>query len=155
MILSSLLPHPPLSLSSLKGNITNGFKFLPFCSPRPLCLFLLHRSASLHWPRRVLIDFIPLNKCYIFFIWNNPKILFTYIVDFFFLESHPRHIQVPRLGVKSELQLWTYTYATAMQDPRCICDLHCSSWQCRILNALSGTRDRTSVLVDTTQVRYH
>ena len=32
----------------------------------------------------------------------------------FFLELHPQHMEVPRLGVKSELQLPAYTTATAM-----------------------------------------
>ena len=37
------------------------------------------------------------------------------------------HIEVPRLGVESELHLLAYTTATAMQDPSCISDLHHSS----------------------------
>ena len=36
---------------------------------------------------------------------------------FFFLGLHLWHMEVPRLGVESELQLPTYTTATAMQDP--------------------------------------
>ena len=32
------------------------------------------------------------------------------------------HMEVPRLGVKLELQLLAYTTATAMQDPSYICD---------------------------------
>ena len=35
--------------------------------------------------------------------------------SFFFLGLHPRHMEVPKLGVKSELQL--PAYATAMPDP--------------------------------------
>ena len=35
---------------------------------------------------------------------------------FFFLGLHLRHKEVPRLGVKSELQLPTYTTATATWD---------------------------------------
>ena len=58
---------------------------------------------------------------------------------------------VPRLGVESELQLPAYTPAT--QDPSRICDLHHSSRQCQILNPLSKARDRTSILMDTCQVR--
>ena len=46
-------------------------------------------------------------------------------------------MEVPILGVKSELQLLAYATATAMQDPRCIYNLHCSSWQCQILNPLA------------------
>ena len=47
---------------------------------------------------------------------------------------------VPRLGVKSELQLWAYTAVTAMPDPSHICYLHCSLRQCRILNPMSHNR---------------
>ena len=34
-----------------------------------------------------------------------------------FLGSHLQHVEVPRLGVKSELQLQTYTTATATPEP--------------------------------------
>ena len=39
------------------------------------------------------------------------------IADFFlvFLGQHPQHMEIPRLGVESELQLPAYTTATAMQ----------------------------------------
>ena len=47
-------------------------------------------------------------------------------------------MEVARLGVELELQLLVYTTATAMPDLNCVCDLHHSSWQCRILNPLSG-----------------
>ena len=49
-------------------------------------------------------------------------------------------MEVPRQGVKSELQLLAYATATAMADPSCICDLHCSWQQCWILNPLSRAR---------------
>jgi len=48
-------------------------------------------------------------------------------------------MEVPRIGVETELQL--PVYATAMPDPSCACDLYCSSQQCQILNPLSGARD--------------
>ena len=60
-----------------------------------------------------------------------------------FLGPHPQHMEVPRLGVESELQLPAYTTATATWDPNCICDLHHSSWKCRILNPQSDARDQT------------
>jgi len=50
-------------------------------------------------------------------------------------------MEVPRLGIELELQLLAYTTATAMQDPSCVCDLHCGSWQCQILTQLSEARD--------------
>ena len=64
-------------------------------------------------------------------------------------------MKVPRLGVELELQLLAYTAATAKQDPSPICDLHHSSWQRWVLNPLGEDRDRTRVLMDPCQVRYH
>ena len=52
-------------------------------------------------------------------------------------------MEVPRLGFESELQLPAYPTATATRDPSCVCDLHHSSRQRRILNPLSEARDRT------------
>ena len=69
------------------------------------------------------------------------------------LGPYPWHMEVPRLGIESELQLPAYsTTATAMWDPSCICDLHHSSWQCWILNPQSKARDQTCVLMDTSQI---
>ena len=42
---------------------------------------------------------------------------------FFFLEPHPQHIEVVRLGVEYELQLLAYTTATATPDLSHICHL--------------------------------
>ena len=56
-------------------------------------------------------------------------------------------MEVPRLGVESEIQLPAYTTATAMPDPRYICDLHHSSQQGRILNPRSKAGDRTRNLL--------
>ena len=39
------------------------------------------------------------------------------------LGLHPRHMEVPRIGVKWELQLPAYARATATQDPNRVCDL--------------------------------
>ena len=64
------------------------------------------------------------------------------------------HMEVPRLGVKSELQLLAYTTATAMQDLSHICDLHHSSQQHQILNPLSEARDQTHILMDSSWVHY-
>ena len=49
----------------------------------------------------------------------------TLVIFFFsFLGPHLQHMEIPRLEVKSELQLPAYTTATATWDPSCICDLH-------------------------------
>ena len=58
---------------------------------------------------------------------------------FFFLGLHLQHMEVPKQGVKLELQLPAYTTATALtatQGPRSICDLSCSLQQCRIPHPL-------------------
>ena len=63
-------------------------------------------------------------------------------------------MEVPRLGVESELQLPAYTTATATQDPSCIFDLPHSSRQRQVLNPVSKVRDQTCSLMDTSQVCY-
>ena len=72
----------------------------------------------------------------------------------FFLGPHLRHMEVPRLGVESELQLPAYATATATQDLSHLCDRHRSSRPCWILNPLSEARDRTHILVDTSRVHF-
>ena len=62
------------------------------------------------------------------------------------------HMEVPGLGVELGLQLPAYTTAIARQVPSCICNLHHSSWQYRILNQLSEARGQTCILMDTSQV---
>ena len=79
--------------------------------------------------------------------------LFFFFFFFCFLGSHPRHMEVPRPGVKLEPQLLpAYTTATATWDLSCICDLHHSSRQCQIYNALGKARDQTGILMDTSQL---
>ena len=68
---------------------------------------------------------------------------------FFLGGSHLWYMEVPRLGVKLELQLLAYSTDTAMPDPSHISDLHHSSWKPWILNPLSEARDQTHVLIDT------
>ena len=90
---------------------------------------------------------------------------------FCFLWLHLQHMEVLRLGVKSELQLLAYTTAiatwdpelhllaystaTATWDPSRNCDLLCSSWQGQILNPLREARDPTRILMDTSWAHYH
>ena len=64
-------------------------------------------------------------------------------------------MKVPKLGVKSELQLPVYATATVTPDLSHICKLHHSSQQYQILNLLSEAREGTCVLMDTSQVHYH
>ena len=61
-------------------------------------------------------------------------------------------MEVPRLGVKLELQVSTYTTVTAMPEPSLVCNLYHSSQQHWILNLLTEARDRTCILMDTSRV---
>ena len=65
-----------------------------------------------------------------------------------FLGPHPRYMEVPRLGLKLELQLLVYATATAMLDPSRVCNLYHSSRQCWILNPLREARDQTHILME-------
>ena len=84
-------------------------------------------------------------KCFYF-------ILFIYL--FIFLGPHPQHMEVPGLGVESELQLLAYATATAKRDSSHVCHLHHSSWQHQIFNPRSQARDGTRILPDTSLVPY-
>ena len=61
-------------------------------------------------------------------------------------------MELPRLGVELELQLLACATATVTPDLSHICNLHHSSWQCQILNPLSGARDQTHLIMDTSQI---
>ena len=73
-------------------------------------------------------------------------------VSFFFLGTYQRHMEVPRLGVKSEPQPPDYTTATATRALSHICNIHHSSQQRLIHNPLSKARDRTHILMKTSWV---
>ena len=71
--------------------------------------------------------------------------LFFFLLFFVFSGLHLVHIEVPRLGDESELQLPAYTTATEMLDQSLVCDLHHSSQQLGIPNPLN----EACVLMDT------
>ena len=79
---------------------------------------------------------------------SNTKIFLV------FLGLHLRHMEVPRIGVQSELLPPAYTTATATPDQRLIHNLFCSLRQCGILNPLNEAWDATGVLMDTSWVLY-
>ena len=62
------------------------------------------------------------------------------------------YVEVPRLGVASELWLQAYTIAMATQDSNLICNLHHSLQQHGILSPLSEVRDQTLILWTLCQV---
>ena len=61
-------------------------------------------------------------------------------------------MEVPRLGVESELQLPAYTTVTATQDLSLVFNLHHSSWQRWILIPLNEAGDGTHTFMDTSRV---
>ena len=82
-----------------------------------------------------------------------PPVFSFFLFSFcLFRAALRRHMEVPRLGVESQLQLPAYTTATAMPDSSLVCNLHHSSQQCQILNTLSEVKDRTCVLMDASRV---
>ena len=85
---------------------------------------------------------------------NRGFVSFYFIYLFCFLGPHPQHMEIPRLGVKSELQLLAYITATATWGQRGVCDLHYSPWQCWIPDPLSEARDGTLILMDTSQIHF-
>ena len=87
-----------------------------------------------------LCIYFPFLSCFLFF--------------FFFLGLHLWRMEIPGLGVKSELQLLAYALATAMQDLGHVCDLRSSSWQCWILTPLRKARDHTCILMNTSWVPF-
>ena len=107
-------------------------------------IFQLCLSLSIRYDKKVLplpyIVFLAstgAHEDFHFSILYNPFLLFLIFKNFFFLEPHLWHIDVPRLGVESELQLPASTKATATQTLSCVCDLQHSSRQRRILNPSS------------------
>ena len=87
--------------------------------------------------------------------WFTSAIfLYSFFSSSFFLGLHLLHLEVPRLGVKSELQLAAYATATVTSDLSRVCDLHHSLWQRWILNPLSKARDQTRILMHTGQIRF-
>ena len=86
--------------------------------------------------------------------WPVRKLL-SFLIFFFLLGLHLQHMEVPRLGVKSELHLLAYTTTAATPDLSHICNLYHSSQQHWIFNPLSKARDQTHFLMDTSQIRFH
>ena len=91
--------------------------------------------------------------------WNSiNKTWFCWFFPLFlvFLGLHPQHMEVPRLGVESQARgavAAGLCQRHSNLDPRDICHLYHSSWQCWILNPLSKAWDGICVLMDATWFR--
>ena len=79
----------------------------------------------------------------------------THILSYLFRftnNNRPGEYGSAQAGVELELHLLAYATAMATLDLSHIYHLCCSLWQCRILNSLREARDRTHILVETSQV---
>ena len=79
----------------------------------------------------------------------------SFFLSAFFFSAVPLHMDIPRLGIESELQLPPYASTTATPDPCYICNLHHSAQQCQILNPLSRARVWIHILMHTSRVHDH
>ena len=90
--------------------LTNNSPFPPVAPPpHPLVPSNHHSILLLLW----------VWLFYFYFIYLINLFIFCFI-----LGLHPQHMEVPRLGVRSELQLPACTTVTATGDPGCTCDSH-------------------------------
>ena len=123
----------PLRSFKLKVSIVHPFDYIPWCG----CTLV---SCTLSpWTDMWVVSGL----------W--PIFL---IFIFCFLGPHLWHMEVPRLWFESELQLLSYTTATATQDLSHVCNLHHSSRRQRqIFNPLSKAMDH--ILMDTSQCCFH
>ena len=79
---------------------------------------------------------------------NNSHGHFSFVL---FFELHLWHVEVPRPGIRSELQLQAYITATATWDPSHIWDLS-QLVATPGLNPLNKARHQTHILLDTSQI---
>ena len=86
---------------------------------------------------------------------NGIRAHFFFLIFICFLGPHPQHVEVPELGIQSELLLPAYAtaIATATPDLSRIFNLHHISQQRRILNPLSEATDRSHNLMVPSWIR--
>ena len=106
-----------------------------------------------HWARPGIEPMSPWLLVRFFDCWarmGTPRMEFLFLFLFFFcfLGPHPWHMEVPRPGVKSELQLLAYT--TAMQDLSRACLWPTLQFMATLdPDPRSEARDRSLILTDT------
>ena len=148
----SYIPHAFLQHNPLLRQVVESVSLPPWITRRPCdCLTSMKFSATA--PSTLLTGTFCFLPSYLpsFLPPSLPLSLsfFHSFFPFFLLGLHLLHIEVPRPGVKWELQPPAYTTVTAMQDPSSICDLNHSSRQHQILKPLSEARNGTRILMDT------
>ena len=121
-------------IAGLAGEMWPGFQALFTPSAQPPCpRYKQHNYMQWPWlQRQVRPD--PMRPCR---MCKEFWVLFAFVFCFSGPHLNLWHMEVPRLGVKSELQLPAYTTATAMRNLSPVCNIYHSLWQCQILNPLS------------------
>ena len=119
---SADIKPPPVLDSPSHSSILAAEKMLQFCN------ILGYRTDSIS-SRPSIPKFNAFVSFFNFLFFNS-------FFNFLFL-PFLGPLEVPRLGVSSELEPPAYARATATPDPSRVCDLHPSSRQRRILNPLS------------------
>ena len=113
--------HSPLQWANLCSNPFHRMDFLEMQTKTlsgPSLFYWLHSIS--HHPENLVHVFTDSS------LFGGFCLLFFFCL-FVFLGLHPQHMEVPRLGVQSELQRPAYTRATATSDLSRVCDLHHSS----------------------------
>ena len=104
-------------------------------------------SLQLHFPPQFYIPSIFTDNEIAWFPSPYMRGFFCLVFLAFSRAAPTPYMEVPRLGVESELYPPAYARATAMRDPSHICDLYHSSQQCWIFNPLRQARDQTYLMV--------
>ena len=118
--------------------IRNSLHIIDVNSLSGVCVANLPLSPSIClWPSSLLVVSCDAEK-FLILVWFRLTTFFFLFFSFWsFLGLYLWHMEVPSLGVQSELQPLAYVRATVMWDPSHICNLHHSSQQHQILNPLS------------------
>ena len=114
-----------------------------------MCVCVCTQYIQVYTESSKFVQFCPFILKYLlhikgFQVCSDIKIC-IFFSSFVFFRAALQHMEVPRPGVKSELQPLAYATATAMWDPSHVCNLHHSPQQCWILNPLNEAMDRTHV----------
>ena len=142
--LSHCLPFPCFNLTDISKQ---GDAHLPLCLGFQVAQNKFHTSIQ---DLKICILYMKLIFHSIYLLHPCPP---RVPQDSFFslLQPYLQYKEVSGLGVESQLlQQLTYATVTATLDPSHICSLHCSMWQCCILNPLSKAREQACVLKETT-----
>ena len=135
----------------IKGNVHTCFRggenlakilILEMCGHSRSCSQTGFFVRSSEW--KTHMDSLSNLLCLQIYLIERRAISVSYLMKvtiFLLFRAHLQHMEVPKLGVESDLQLLAYTTATAMPDLSQVCNLLHSSQQHRILDPLSEARD--------------